>query len=191
MSVTIDRAPSAASTSEPQLRLALTPTDTGPGLLDGAWWPHSRDLTRELPSLVEALDHRWGRITRVTVNPRYWPVVPRKVAVRGHVVHVGWFDEQDPHQLLLLSYTVGRWDLLVIPPQSSDATAAHLMAAATGAEGHHLTSATLVAADEALATGKADRSQEAVWESEGGAVTSGLTDASGSARPVHGTEEDR
>jgi hypothetical protein len=26
--------------------------------------------------------------------------------------------EQDPHKLLLLSYTTGRWDLLVLPPRS-------------------------------------------------------------------------
>jgi hypothetical protein len=48
------------------------------------------------------------------------------------VVHVGWFEaEQDPHKLLLLSYTVGRWDLLVIPPETEPATAARLMATAT------------------------------------------------------------
>lgn len=54
-----------------------------------------------------------GRITHATVNPALWPVIPRKVPVDGHVVSVGWFKaEQDSHRLLLLSYTVGRWDLL-------------------------------------------------------------------------------
>jgi hypothetical protein len=48
------------------------------------------------------------------VSPAFWPVVPRKVPVTGHTVHVGRFtDEQDPHKLLLLSCTAGRWDLLV------------------------------------------------------------------------------
>lgn len=57
---------------------------------------------------------------------------PAKGARSRHVVHVGWFEaEQDPHKLLLLSYTVGRWDLLVIPPETEPATAARMMATAT------------------------------------------------------------
>ena len=73
------------------LRLSLAPTDSAPALLDGAWWPRSRDLEAELPSLTAVLDPLWGRITRVTVNPTQWPVIPRKVPVAGHVVNVGWF----------------------------------------------------------------------------------------------------
>ncbi|MEU2334748.1 DUF5994 family protein [Streptomyces sp. NPDC006654] len=121
-----DRTPSSSP-----LRLVLAPLGTAPALIDGAWWPRSRSLTAELPALIEVLDPLWGRITRVTVNPTFWPVIPRKVPVQGHVVHVGWFEaEQDPHKLLLLSYTVGRWDLLVIPPETEPAIAARLMAAA-------------------------------------------------------------
>jgi hypothetical protein len=49
---------------------------------------------------------------------------------------VGWFlPEQDPHELLLLSYHVGRWNLLVVPPQTTDASAAWLMAAASDPRG--------------------------------------------------------
>ena len=82
--------------------------------------------------MTAVLDPLWGRITRVTVNPTYWPAVPRKVPVDGHVVKVGWFlAEQDPHQLLLLSYRTGRWDLLVIPPETAPDSAARLMAAAS------------------------------------------------------------
>jgi hypothetical protein len=40
-----------------------------PALLDGAWWPRSRDLHAELPALAAVLDPLWGRITRITVNP--------------------------------------------------------------------------------------------------------------------------
>ena len=123
-----DRTPVSSS----PLRLRLAPADTAPALIDGAWWPRSRDLKAELPALIEFLDPLWGRITWVTVNPTFWPVIPQKVPVHGHVVHVGWFDaEQDPHKLLLLSYTVGRWDLLVIPPETAPTTAARLMATAT------------------------------------------------------------
>lgn len=60
------------------LRLALASTDTPGALLDGAWWPRSRDLAAELPALTAVLDPLWGRITHVTVTPTLWPVIPRK-----------------------------------------------------------------------------------------------------------------
>ncbi|WOX11505.1 DUF5994 family protein [Streptomyces sp. N50] len=126
-------APLAPVPSAPALRMSLAPLGSASALLDGAWWPRSRDLAAELPSLVAALDPLWGRITRVTVNPTHWPAAfPRKVPVDGHVVKVGWFlAEQDPHQLLLLSYRTSRWDLLVVPPETDPATAAWLMTAAS------------------------------------------------------------
>ncbi|MFF4570463.1 DUF5994 family protein [Streptomyces sp. NPDC001410] len=154
-------------------RLVLAPADTAPALIDGAWWPRSRDLKAELPVLIEVLDPLWGRITRVTVNPAFWPVIPRKVPVHGHVVHVGWFDaEQDPHKLLLLSYTVGRWDLLVIPPETEPVTAARLMAMAADPS-RSLTATGLIHEAErfrtaAEAAADSDWVREAVWDSEGG-----------------------
>lgn len=125
--------PVAPVSSAPALRMSLAPLDSAPAVLDGAWWPRSRDLAAELPSLVAVLDSLWGRITRVTVNPTHWPSdFPRKVPVDGHIVKVGWFlGEQDPHQLLLLSYRTSRWDLLVVPPETDPTTAAWLMTAAS------------------------------------------------------------
>lgn len=117
------------------------------------------------------LDPLWGRITRVTVNPTVWPVIPRKVPVQGHVVHVGWFKrEQDPNKLLLLSYTTGRWDLLVIPPQTDPGTAARLLTAAAD-PARSLTASGLMREAELLrAAAEADWDlvRETVWDSEGG-----------------------
>ena len=40
-----------------------------------------------------------------------------------------WFDaEQSPHDLCLFSYSVGRWDLLVIPPECDPSRTDRLMA---------------------------------------------------------------
>ena len=152
----------------PPARVSLTPANAALGLLDGAWWPHSRDLTRELPALTEALDRLWGRITRVTVNPHLWPVIPRKVSVGGHVVKVGWFiAEQDPHKLLLICEDVGRRDLLVVPPQTGETAAARLMSAA--ADPHNTLTATgLMAQEAARNVAETDRTLEEEWESEGG-----------------------
>lgn len=158
-----ERLPSASA------RLSLAPTGSVPALLDGAWWPRSRDLLREIPTLTNALDAYWGRITHVTVNPAHWPVIPRKVPVEGHTVHVGWFaDEQDPNKVILLSYTVGRLDLLVIPPETEPAAAARLMAAATVPGG--IRTASGLMADEAIGHDAAEaRSREEEWETDGGA----------------------
>ena len=160
MTVTIYHPPTAEAAdrfSSTSLRLSLAPVGPAPALLDGAWWPRSRDLGAELLSLTAVL------------NPVHWPVVPRKVRVAGHVVKVGWFrSEQDPHELLLLSYRVGRWNLLVIPPQTPSASAARLMAAASDPLGTSTASRLMEGEARLRAVAETDRAGEAVWESEGG-----------------------
>ncbi|MEU7162434.1 DUF5994 family protein [Streptomyces chrestomyceticus] len=159
-------------------RLRLTPTDHRSGPLDGAWWPCSRDLARELPGLIAALDPLWGRITRITVNPAYWPVIPRRVPADGHVVRVGAFGaEQDPHELFLASYTVGRWDLLIVPPETAPDRAAALMRAAADPHNTRTASGLLetVGPPTAACSGRTAGTRTvppgaAEWESEGGAV---------------------
>jgi hypothetical protein len=170
MTATIVRpTPSQGRRPESPVRLSLVPAGSAPLLLDGAWWPRSRDLAAELPALVSVLDPLWGRITRATVNPAQWPVVPRKVPAAGHVVKVGWFRfEQDEHELLLLSYDVGRWNLLVVPPLTPPAAAARLMAAASDPHGTATASSLVAQAARLTAATEADRTGEAVWESEGG-----------------------
>ncbi|MEV8431622.1 DUF5994 family protein [Streptomyces sp. HUAS 31] len=173
MTATIPLPPTAEaddhSLSSSSLRLSLAPAGPAPALLDGAWWPRSGDLGAELPSLAAVLDPLWGRITRVTVNPTHWPVVPRKVPVAGHIVKVGWFlSEQDPHELLLLSYRTGRWNLLVVPPQTTPVSAAWLMAAASDPLGTSTASGLMEEAARRRTLYEADRTVEAVWDSEGG-----------------------
>ncbi|MFI1028481.1 DUF5994 family protein [Streptomyces sp. NPDC020951] len=163
------RPPSSSSATSSSLRLSLAPVGPAPALLDGAWWPRSRDLGAELPTLTAALEPLWGRITRVTVNPTHWPVVPRKVPVAGHVVKVGWFlYEQDPHELLLLSYHLGRWNLLVVPPPTDPVAAAWLMAAASDPLGTSTASRLMEQAARRRTVTETDRAVEAVWDSEGG-----------------------
>lgn len=38
------------------------------GDLDGAWWPHTASIARELPELIEALSARLGDVTDINVN---------------------------------------------------------------------------------------------------------------------------
>ncbi|MCY0939814.1 DUF5994 family protein [Streptomyces antarcticus] len=174
MTVTVERTAPSVVPATPGLRparLALTPATALAGQLDGAWWPRSRDLKAELPALTAALAEPWGSITRVCVNPARWPVIPPKVPVAGHTVHVGWFTEQDPDKLILLSYTVGRWDLLVIPPETAPAAAARMMAAAA-VPGSVLTAHALIAAEAVIARSPELRIREDAWENDGGACMS-------------------
>ncbi|MGW3818371.1 DUF5994 family protein [Streptomyces sp. NPDC005046] len=165
--------PPVEPVAAPAARLALKTDGTSRGLLDGAWWPRSRDLLSELPALTRALDLLWGRITRIAVNPRYWPVIPHKIPVDGHVVKVGWFTpEIDPHKLLLLSHGTGRWDLLIIPPETGAASAARLMTAASDHDGPPLTASALMAADEdrhGAPVAVRPLGPDEAWEYEGGA----------------------
>ncbi|MFF9853102.1 DUF5994 family protein [Streptomyces litmocidini] len=159
------------STAAPtrQARLALTPRTSLAGLLDGAWWPYSRDLATELPPLVDALRKRWGRVTRITANPTPRPVSPHKVFVGAYAVHVGWFTGQDPDTMILLSYSLDRCDLLVIPPATEPASATRLMAAASTPGNLH--TAGILMSDE-NATGRRlreGRTGEDARETEGGA----------------------
>lgn len=152
MSATTDRPPlRIAPFRAPTARLALKPVSTSRGPLDGAWWPRSRDLTHELSALADVLDPLSGRITRIAVNPTYWPAVPSRVPVNGHMVKVGWFTtELDPHKILLLSHTTGSWNLLVIPPETSAPAAARLLAAASDSSDPPTTASALMAAEHAL-----------------------------------------
>lgn len=173
--VTTTTLPAISSpTSEDQLtllppRLSLTPAGTTPTPLDGAWWPHSRDLTAELPALIAVLDPLWGRIMRLAVNSTNWPVLPRKIPVSGHVVKVGWFSaELDPHSILLRSYGADRWDLLVIPPRTAPETAAWLMAAAVDPARVQTASRMMREAADRRRRTEGDTAQQAIWDSEGG-----------------------
>ncbi|MFD5461420.1 DUF5994 family protein [Kitasatospora sp. NPDC127059] len=130
MTTTLDRATTPAA-PDSSARLALAPSGVRPGRLDGAWWPRSRDLLLELPALAAEIDERWGRVTRITVNPAQWPVIPRRIPVAGHTVHAGWFTtEQDEHTIAVFSYAPRRLNLLVVPPETGAIDAARLMAEA-------------------------------------------------------------
>ncbi|MDJ1134891.1 DUF5994 family protein [Streptomyces iconiensis] len=103
----------------PAARLSLTPAVRSPGPLDGAWWPYSLDLSRELPCLAATLGPLWGRITRFTVHPALWHDLPREVSPLA----------PDPYGMVF-SCAVGTRGLLVVPPLTPPATALLLMAVA-------------------------------------------------------------
>ncbi|MGW1068597.1 DUF5994 family protein [Streptomyces aureus] len=121
------------SPSHPLLRLRLAPRSGMPRPIDGAWWPRSSDLLAELPQLLAGLPRAWGHITSVTVHGATWPAVPGRTLVFNQVVRLRRnVAESAPHTIVLLAPGQGRWDLLVVPPDTTEEAAVPLMAVAAG-----------------------------------------------------------
>jgi Family of unknown function (DUF5994) len=130
----------------PGVRLQLDPTMAGTGAVDGGWWPRSRDPDAELPGLVASLDSSLGPITRVALNLDAWDSAPRRVAVDGRRVRVGWFHHMDAHTIGVTRASQNRVTLLVVPPQATTAAAAIAMAMAADATNSARPAAILAAA---------------------------------------------
>lgn len=130
MITTAPVAPSALPLSPVRLRLA--PRGTLPRRIDGVWWPYSRDLLTQLPGMLAALPSAWGDITGVTVDAAAWSAAPGRMFVANQVVrlHRAPASPHAPERVVLLSPGLGRWDLLVVPPDATEEAAAVLMATA-------------------------------------------------------------
>lgn len=61
------------------------------GVLDGVWWPRSRDIAAELPSLITALTEYLGPITRVGLDTGAWEELPTRMTIDERVVHIDSF----------------------------------------------------------------------------------------------------
>ena len=113
----------------PRLRLRLKPQGPTRGQVDGGWWPRSRDLATELPSLLTVLAVRLGRIERLTYHLTDWSPAPRKITSHGGVVRLGGYRTQPACTVNVLAENQ-RVTLLVVPPQTPPQNAhAALMAA--------------------------------------------------------------
>jgi hypothetical protein len=129
----ITAVPPAGQSAPPGLRLRLDPTLARGGILDGGWWPRSRDPDAELPDLIAGLESSLGVITRVALNPDPWDGAPRRLAVDGRRVHVGWFRAMNAHTIGVTRASRDRFVLLVVPPQATAMAAATAMAMAADA----------------------------------------------------------
>ncbi|BEL05580.1 hypothetical protein Q0Z83_037710 [Actinoplanes sichuanensis] len=122
-------------TRDDAVRLLMDPHPSRVTVLDGAWWPRSTDVTVELPRLVDALTGLRGTITHVLMSSAEWdlPHSPR-VAVDDRSVRIGWYLSQ-PAGLVTVMTDFGndRFDLFVVPPNSTPASADATMAAAAAA----------------------------------------------------------
>jgi hypothetical protein len=129
---TATAAPPAGPSASSGLRLRLSPT-AGAGILDGGWWPRSRDPDTELPELIAGLESTLGPITRVALNLEAWDRASRRVVVDGRWVRVGWFRTMDACMIGVTRAFQDRLALLVVPPEAAGQAAQRAMAMAADA----------------------------------------------------------
>jgi hypothetical protein len=93
--------------------------------VDGGWWPHSLDLTAELPALISAAEAAgYGSVRRVSYHLGGWDAAPRRAAMLGRVIKLSGYRTKG---LAAISLVDGSgWDhvdIVVIPPDTDPDTA--------------------------------------------------------------------
>ncbi|KMO82928.1 MAG: hypothetical protein HZB45_22770 [Mycolicibacterium rufum] len=116
--------------STPRLRLKRKAPISG--FVDGAWWPHSDDLSAELPDLLTVLSVRLGNIERVRYNRAEWVNAPAKLRFADQLVRLDGYDRHPAGTLGVQGSRGGEMLLLVIPAHT-DPDQAHAAMMATAA----------------------------------------------------------
>lgn len=125
----IDQARVPSPAISPESRLNLDMTLARRAILDGGWWPRSRNASVELPELISSLNKRVGAVLRLGVDARDWEEVPRRITVGGHSIRVGRFADVN-HKIIVTRGPQDHILLLVVPPQASTASARSALAMA-------------------------------------------------------------
>ncbi|MEQ4722612.1 DUF5994 family protein [Nonomuraea sp. B19D2] len=158
------------------LRLSLHPVLDRRAVVDGAWWPYSRDAAAELPGLIAAVDRLLDRVTlRIGLHRDAWQSIPHRIPARGRQVRIGWFRHTDPRLITLIFAAGEPVVLLVIPPGTAAGPAeAMLKLTAQDTAGLSLDDILTVARlppDPAPPLRGTAADSLACWEDEGGSVT--------------------
>ncbi|MFG6196505.1 DUF5994 family protein [Nonomuraea sp. JJY05] len=171
---------SPVSSAIPQVdsapRLSLHPVLDRRAVVDGAWWPYSRDAAAELPGLIAAVDQRLGRTTlRISVYRDAWQRIPRRIPARGRQVRIGWFRHADPRVITLIFAAGEPVVLLVIPPDTAagpaEATLKLTAQDTTGLSIDGILTVARLPPDPAPPLRGTAADGTARWENEGGSVT--------------------
>ncbi|MCY0934124.1 DUF5994 family protein [Streptomyces sp. H34-S4] len=113
--------------------LRMETTQSRTGILDGAWWPRSKDIATELPVLIKVLTEYLGPITRVGLDAGAWVGLPARLVIDDRVVHL----DSDPVGDDTILITRGHNDhfaLMVVPPDATPDAARIAMARAVRAD---------------------------------------------------------
>jgi hypothetical protein len=158
---------SSSATSREPLRLLLSEA-AGRGVLDGAWWPQSRDLQAELADLVAHFPPKSGRIIHAAYSRPDWQPAQRRIKIPGGVVKVGCYPRDDTHKILLGMANRETLQLMVVPSDMPMKTAQRAMQAASASSNE--ASATAILQDvRAREAAEHERARTATrWDDDGG-----------------------
>jgi hypothetical protein len=122
---TVEPTPRVITTAEGRtaspVRLTLAPRLGNK--IDGAWWPRTGLISRELPELISVLDVRLGQVIDINVN---WSSLQRQPDLNW-----AWWQGLRPH-IMTVSGRDARAKLLIVPHPTSAALAVMILRRAAG-----------------------------------------------------------
>lgn len=118
------------------LRFRLASPDRR-NMVDGGWWPQSRDLAVELADLVDHFPGGGARVSRALFSPPDWDPAPRRIPVARGFLKVGSFPHDDTHLLTVQMSDRTRLQIVVIPPAFTRAQGEEALLAASTSRNEH------------------------------------------------------
>lgn len=126
----------ATGRSSGPLRLQRRDPLLGSDHVHGGWWPYSRDLETELPTLLEALASGGFAPYRVLYSTRGWDDAPRALSLPGSVVTLAGYYTQHAATLVITDTPHLRPLVLMVVPHTMDPLAAATAMAAAAEDGN-------------------------------------------------------
>ena len=100
-----------------EVRLVSTHLRGAQSVMDGGWWPRTRDRSQELPALLTGVGSRFGVVVaRVSPSVTVGDATLEQISVGDRIVQVAWFRAPEARTIRLLGDRFWHVDLLVIPP---------------------------------------------------------------------------
>ena len=119
-------------------RLSLKPSSSARGAMDGAWWPRSRDPASELAALIEELGTQRTPVRGIALARVGWDSTPRRIQlISGRKVAVDW--SQAGHMVRVIDTNYQQIDLLIIPVETTPASAELALTMATDGQDPDIT----------------------------------------------------
>lgn len=153
--------------------------------IDGAWWPHTGSVARELPELIGALHRPLGEIVDINVN---WSVTEGAVDLSSLVTGARWQAgvQRRCHRLMVVTGRQSCAKLLVIPHMTPVALGVMVMrcAAARPISDAERDTEVFKTADSVL---RAAQDESALWNSrvhDLDAIESAVVSVSDGAKPL-------
>lgn len=117
--------------ASPSLRIQFKPANSARGSVDGAWWPHTRDLARETRAIAPNIDEHLNRFERVGYAVRDWDTSDTtRIEIDGQRISLEGFTVWTPATVRFTGAS-STLTLAVIPPDTDPRTAREIMTRAT------------------------------------------------------------